>query len=190
MEPSTGGGLDHHDREIGGRTFRTIGTGVRTLSLAPLYSIELSVEAGHLGALVERIPVADDDPLDQRFFSALVDSPVSKAAVVVFHHDLPLEQARAVVTEGLRQGLGRRDEGRIAQLLTLLDRDLQRGDRIEWRSIGNRLLTIEFDGIFEFEDRLLARATWLPYLGPNPVSASLKGCIARSLFPERCLVLG
>ncbi|HEY3448901.1 MAG TPA: hypothetical protein VGK67_21250 [Myxococcales bacterium] len=181
VEPSTGAAFERQP-EIGGRRYQTIGVGVRKLFLAPLYSIGLAVERGQLAELLERTRfLSEHAALDQRFFSALVDLPVDKAAFLVFHHDFPRERAQEAMAEGLRRSLGRRDETRIARVLDLLKRDLQRGDRIHWRSSENRLLTFELDGVVDINDRLLARGVWVPYLGPDPVSASLKQRMARFL---------
>jgi len=180
VEPSTGAAFDLQP-EISGWRYQTIGVGVRKMLLAPLYTIALAVERGQLAGLLGRVPARSDDPLGQRFLSALVDSPVDKAAHVGFHQDLPRERARDAIAEGLRRALGRRDEGRVERLAGLVRRDLARGDRVHWRSVANRVLVVELDGVHRIEAHLLARAVWVPYLGADPVSVSLKQRVLRTL---------
>ncbi|MBI5543420.1 MAG: chalcone isomerase family protein [Deltaproteobacteria bacterium] len=179
--------------EYDGQRYSVLGTGVRAMQFTNVYAIGFHLEdlegmraltgyfegAGAKHRSLRGIELARALERDAGFFAMLMDSPFGKAAELVFRQPVKAEQMRQAFTRGLRRTLAETEMPRIEKVVGLLKRDLAQGDRLLVRTRANRTVVLDFDGAHhEIEDELLARATWVPYLGVDSVTPSLKECIA------------
>jgi hypothetical protein len=182
-----------------GKRYRVLGVGSRKMHLLHVYSIAFAVEDdAHLAVVADYL----EDPgfmhrnlrgkelaqvlaWDSRFFTALMDAPLNKAAELVFHHHVKVDRMREELAHGLERAMAPGSRERIAKLVNLVKRDLGKGERMIFRTRGNAVLWVDFDGAHEVDDEPVARAIWSIFLGPESVTASLKESIARGVAELR-----
>jgi hypothetical protein len=178
---------------IDGKPFLCLGTGVRKKAIFKVYAVTFCVEeAGGREALAAWLSgqarfarlagaeLAEALESDEKFFEALLAMPVDKAVEMAFVRDVGLDKVRESFTESLVRTVGKAERGRIATFVSKLDRDLKKGDRLTLHAHPNGDVTVGLgESHADLHDDVLARALWVPYLGPDSISPTLKRSVAR-----------
>lgn len=178
--------LPPRERQVGGRPYLLLGHGLRRRDGADWYTIALYVdEVGArraFPALVARVGGRSHDKLvaSDKVPPFLVWGDFGKLAVLRLESDLPAASLRAAFEEGLGSLRvdGRPPElrERVSAFLSLLSRDLHRGDQIELATSagGTVEVTIAGERKEAATDARLARGLWQIWLGEKPISLELR----------------
>lgn len=188
VDTSTGTRFDEKT-EVGGKTYRCLGAGVRKVLFFKAYAAAFCIEAQSFDRIVGAYLAKNHGDKrgealgkalkrDAAFFEHLESAKANKLVIMQLVRDVSKERIASAFRGSLGEVL---PEDRVEKLIATIPGDGEDGQRILLYSQGP-VLVIDIAGDAKrVEDELIARKLWRVWLGPDSVTPSLKRAIAESL---------
>jgi len=167
-----------------GMAFQCPAAGIRKKAIIKVYAIAFCLEKGKAAETLAAAKGAAGGAVDednQKFFDALRDAKVGKAADMYFVRNVGKEKIAEAYEETLKKALGEDDKEGQAKFLAMVARDVKEGEHIVLTTSPEGTIHMTIGGEDKsMSDPKVAQHIWNAWLGPEGVSHSLKAALAKS----------